>query len=55
MKTYSTPNTECIEIRMMGALMESGDGMLTPPPVVDPGMGLAPKRGFYDLINNKRN
>jgi hypothetical protein len=45
MKTYTTPNIECIEVRMMGAIMD-GSGMMTPPPVVDPNKDLAPKRVF---------
>lgn len=47
MKTYTTPNTECTEMRLMGAiLLESGEGQQTPPQNVDPNKGLAPKRVF---------
>ena len=48
MKKYSTPNTECIEMRLMGAiLLESGEGSKTNPEEVDENLGLAPKRLFY--------
>ena len=48
MKTYSTPNTECIEMRLMGAiLLESGEGSKTNPNEVNENQGLAPKRVFF--------
>ena len=47
MKTYTTPNTECIEMRLMGAiLLESGEGSKTNPTDVNENQGLAPARVF---------
>ena len=47
MKTYITPNTECIDMRLMGAiLLESGEGSKTNPEEVDPSKPLAPGRVF---------
>lgn len=48
MKTYSTPNTECIEMRLMGTiLLESGEGSKTNPKEVNENLGLAPKRVVF--------
>ena len=48
MKTYITPNTECIDMRLMGAiLLESGEGSKTNPEEVDPSKPLAPGRVFF--------
>lgn len=48
MKTYITPNTECMEMRLMGAiLLESGEGSKTNPTEVNENQGLAPKRVFF--------
>ena len=47
MKTYNTPNTECIEMRLMGAiLLESGEGSKNNPEDVNENLGLAPTRVF---------
>jgi len=49
MKTYITPNTECTETRLMGAiLLESGEGSKFNPGSgsIDPSKDLAPKRVF---------
>jgi hypothetical protein len=45
MKTYITPNTDCTDMRLMGAILhESGEGQQTNPTEVNTGQGLAPGR-----------
>lgn len=48
MKTYSTPNTEWMEMRLTSVILaESGEGQQGNPDDVNEGMGLAPKRAVF--------